>query len=333
MLYCANAELKGNLKVAHNKKDAFITTSFHNWKKINSRFESHINLYCHKTALTYESTVFQCKGLGLMINQEIENNKNIERRYDKNVMETVQVLSCQGIPFQGDEGDNFTQIFLLCGKDKPDVAKRLTSTNTKSKKYTHDQYQNELIGIMAQHVLCLKLIKTQESDFYGLIVDEYTDISNIVELTICIWWVNMEELKIYKDFVGFYEIENIESETMVNAIRDALLCFDLPLSRCRGKTYDDASNKMGKKSKVAIQLKEVERKALVTHSHCHSLNLSVKSTTYNCKLLKDTLETVREICTLVKYSPKHEKLLGSIQENIKTDENFLPLTSCVQLDG
>ena len=214
---------------------------------------------------------------------------------------------------------------LLRGKDDPEVAKRLTSTNTKSKKYTHDQYQNELIDIMAQHVLRLKLVKIQESDFYGLIADEYTDISNIEQVTICIRWVNMEELKIYEDFMGFYEIENIESETIVNAIKDALFRFNLPLSRCQGQMYDGASNMMGKKSGVATRLKEVEPKALVTHCHCHSLNLSIKSTTNNCKLLKDTLETVREICTLVKYSPKREKLLGSIQENIETDEKFSTL--------
>ena len=95
---CANAELKGNLRSAHNKESAFITTGFHNWKKAVSRFESHMNSYCHKTALTYESTVFQCKDVGVMINQEIENNRNVERRYFKKVMETVQVLSGDSFP-------------------------------------------------------------------------------------------------------------------------------------------------------------------------------------------------------------------------------------------
>ena len=61
----------------------------------------------------------------------------------------------------------------------------------------------------------------------------------------------------------------------------------------------------------------LESKALAAHCHCHSLNLSVKSITEQCQLLRDTLDTVREICMLVKYSPKREKLLGDIQDSIE----------------
>ena len=66
-------------------------------------------------------------------------------------METVQELGRQGIPFQGDEGnDYFSRILLLRGKDDPEAAKRvLNNTDPKLKKYTHDQYQNELIEACA----------------------------------------------------------------------------------------------------------------------------------------------------------------------------------------
>ena len=65
---------------------------------------------------------------------------------------------------------------------------------------------------------------------------------------------------------------------------------------------------MGKKSGVAAEITKLDPKALATHCHCHSLNLSVKSTTEQCQLLRDILDTVRE--KLVKYSPKRDKLLG-----------------------
>ena len=39
------------------------------------------------------------------------------------------------------------------------------------------------------------------------------------------------------------------------------------------------------------------------------------------KLLSDVIGTVGEITVLVKYSPKREQLLGSIQSNIECDEN------------
>ena len=62
-------------------------------------------------------------------------------------------------------------------------------------------------------------------------------------------------LEVKEDFRGFYELENIKSVTFVNRIKDILLRFNLSLQHCRGKTYDGASNMMGKKSGVATKLK------------------------------------------------------------------------------
>ena len=58
-----------------------------------------------------------------------------------------------------------------------------------------------------------------------------------------------------EDFRGFYELENIKRVTFVNEIKDILLRFKFSLQHCRGKTYDGASNILGKKSGVATKLK------------------------------------------------------------------------------
>ena len=102
-------------------------------------------------------------------------------------METVKELGRQGIPFQGDKGnDNFSRILLLRGKDH-EVAKRvINNTDPKLKKYTHDQYQNELTDITAKHVLRLKLSEVHQSIFFGLMTDEYTDVSNKEQVPICL---------------------------------------------------------------------------------------------------------------------------------------------------
>ena len=94
-------------------------------------------------------------------------NSEIERKYIRKVMETVQELGRQGIPFQGDESnDSFIRTLLLWGKDDPEVAKRvLNNTDPKLKKYTHDQYQNVLIDIMTKDVLRLKLTEIHQNMF------------------------------------------------------------------------------------------------------------------------------------------------------------------------
>ena len=76
---------------------------------------------------------------------------------------------------------------------------------------------------------------------------------------------------------------------------------------------------LGQHSSVATQILAEEPKAVVTHCYGHSLSFSVKSLTSNCNILKDAMSTAGEICILVKYFPKWEKILGKIVENIEGD--------------
>ena len=70
--------------------------------------------------------------------------------------------------------------------------------------------------------------------------------------------------------------------------------FNLPLPDLRGQTHDGASNMLGKRSSVAVQIKRVQPKATETHCHGHSLNLLVKDATKSNRLINDVLEIVVE---------------------------------------
>ena len=72
---------------------------------------------------------------------------------------------------------------------------------------------------------------------------------------------------------------------------------------------------MGKNSSVSNKISEEQPKAIATH--CHLLSLAVKSLTKVCPILRDTMGTVGEICVLVKYSLKREKMLGKLTENVE----------------
>ena len=74
---------------------------------------------------------------------------------------------------------------------------------------------------------------------------------------------------------------------------------------------------MGHKTGVAKRIQVLQPKAYPTHCHGHSLSLTVKDTTKNCKLLSHTIDTTKEIVSLIKFSPKRENLLGEIKENLK----------------
>ena len=72
---------------------------------------------------------------------------------------------------------------------------------------------------------------------YSIMFDEYSDSSNKEQLSFCIRTV-VERLNVGQAFLGFYEINNIKSDTLVAAIKDILLCFYLPIETSRGQTYD-----------------------------------------------------------------------------------------------
>ena len=196
-----------------------------------------------------------------MTNENAKKPRSAERPYFIKVMETVQFLGRQGIAFQGEnENGNFTQALLFRGKDDTNISQRLNAPTTRQlKKYTHHDYQNELLEIMSKHVLSTKLSQIQHSPFFALIADEYADISNKEQVPIYVRWIDPESLSAYEDFLGFYEVRDIKSETIIKAIQDGLARFQLPFSKLRAQTYDGASNMMGRKSGVATKIKEYRK--------------------------------------------------------------------------
>ena len=178
-------------------------------------------------------------------------------------------------------------------------------------KYNHHDVQNELLNIMGAQVLREKLATIRDRKFFSIMADEGTDISNLEQLSFCARTV-VNDLNVDKDFLGFYEIDNIKSETVVKAIKDILMSCSFNLDDCRGQTYDGASNIMGKHYGVSTKISEEQPKAIARHCQGHSLSLEVKYLTKECPILRDTMRTVGEIYVLVKYSPKLEKLLGKL---------------------
>ncbi len=312
--YCSTEEKKGTLLSEKYKEKAYISVGFNSWKKAPKCFEEHQMSGCHKAAVAMKAVAVSCPDIVDLTNKTSGEKKATERHHLMNVIRCVRYLARQGVALQGNpDNDNLFQLLkLLASKDSSIETALAKSTN----KYTHNDIQNELLDIMAQHVLRELLVNIRQNGFFSIMGDEYTDIGNKEQLTFCVRSVT-DELEIHENFLGFYELSNIKSDTIVHTIQDILLRYNLSLDNCRGQTYDGASNMMGKKSGVATQIKAIQSKAIVTHCHGHSLSLAVKDLTSNCQVLYNTMGTVSEICVLVKFSPKRENILGSIEEVVE----------------
>ena len=58
-----------------------------------------------------------------------------------------------------------------------------------------------------------------------------------------------ESLQEREDFIGLYEMANIDSASVPCEIKDMLLKMNLPISQCCGQCYDGATNMSGSRIK------------------------------------------------------------------------------------
>ena len=110
------------------------------------------------------------------------------------------------------------QLTVLLGARDENIRDHLSKSL--GNKYARHDIQNELLEIMAHHVLMKKVEKIRGNVFFSIMGNEYTAISNKEQLSLCLRSVK-ENLKVQEDFLG--------------SVKDALLRFNLQLENCRGK--------------------------------------------------------------------------------------------------
>ena len=225
------------------------------------------------------------------------------------ILSNVRFLARQALPLRGDgkgTDSNFNQLCLLREDDQPILKKWRTAKKTD--KYVHNTIQNEMMKIMALQVLREVAQNIQSADFYSIMGDEATDISNVSQLVICLRWVD-DDLVAHDEFIGLKEMPCTNADSIVNELKDVLLRMKVRLNKCRGQCYDGCSTMTGNKNGVVLQIKQEELRALYTHCYAHSLNLAVGDTMRNCYLLQRTIDNTFELTKLVKKSPKRDSKL------------------------
>ena len=166
------------------------------------------------------------------------------------------------------------------------------------------------------HQVLNKLLASIRGTMFSLICNEYKDCSNKELLRFCLRWVT-DNLDVFEHFMGFYEIPYIKSSTIVSVIKDIMIRFQLQFDKCRDPCYDRASNMLGKKSGVAMQIKELQSKLntpTVMVTLFHSL---LKKLQYDQKSWETLMGVAEEIVVLIKYSPKRENVLGCIKDQVE----------------
>ena len=83
-----------------------------------------------------------------------------------------------------------------------------------------------MINIIALRIVSDLAEGIRKNGYFSLMADECTDVSNKEQLAICLRHVD-HNLVAHEEFIGFYHIPNIFSDTIVSVIKDVLLRMNL----------------------------------------------------------------------------------------------------------
>ena len=202
------------------------------------------------------------------------------------------------------------QSLRLRAVDQPHL---LTWLDHKTDKYTSPQVQNEILAVMASTIVRNISETIQKACSFSIMADEVTDSSNKEQVVVCFRSVD-EQFEPHEDFVGLYQVDSIDSRSIVKVLKDTILRLNLAMSNCRGQCYNGAANMAGIRNGVAAQICVEEPHAAYSHCYGHALNLAANNTVKKNKILSDVLDTVFEITKLLKFSPKRDALFNKLKQ-------------------
>ena len=227
----------------------------------------------------------------------------------------VCLLFPTGLSLRG-HGDGSDSNFLQLLKLRQEDDKRIkTWMDKKANNYTAPDMQNEILREMALQVLRQVIASVQAAQFFTIMVDETTDVSNNEQVVICFQWVD-GELEAHEEFVGLYETNSTHAQVLHSLIHDVLLRTNLSITRLRGQCYDGASSMLGARGGVAKLILDEEPRALHTHCYGHALNLACSDAVKGCKVMRDVLDTSYAIVKLIKKSPRRDAMLKNLRQQL-----------------
>ena len=180
---------------------------------------------------------------------------------------------------------------------------------------------------MANAILHRVVSNVQESLFFGIIVDETADVSQIEQMFLCLRSVN-KDVNIHEYFVGLYSLQKCTSAAIMSAIKDVMLRFSLLINNCRSQCFDGAASMSGQVSGVAKTIRDEESRVISTHCYMHSLSLAVQESVAAVPLMQNFLQFVQELILFIRNSPKRGCIVCEVAEKLEcTRTHIRPLWS------
>lgn len=300
--FCKRAMRQDLITFSHNGEKAFLLGEFSDWKKCREKLKKHSQSKFHaeateKVLLSDDSR----RDIGAILVSELKKTQETRRRMLLKQLSSIRYLARQAQSLQGktELESNLQQLLKLRAEDVPDLLEWIDNG-----RYLSHDIINELINMMGNAVLrSIVADIRKESQLFSLIADESRDISNKEQLTCVLRWISRTDLSVHEDFLGMYELEKTDAETITTSLKDILLRCSLTIDDCRWQTYDGAANMAGGRSGVAARISSENPHALYIHCGNHSLDLALRDCVKESWIISDTLKEVQELAVFIRSSP------------------------------
>ena len=241
---------------------------------------------------------------------EVEQN----RKNFVHIIECIAFCAKQGIALRGSDETsssqnqgNFLELLHFLAKYVPELGSHL---DNKVAKYTGPKSQNEILSCLASYIK-KQLLPT---DIYAVVVDETMDLSKDEMLAFCVRFCD-DQLQIHENFLGFFNIQKQDAETISSLIKQVIFSLGLDLMKLVAQAYDGCATMAGHKNGVAARIRQNVEWAIFIHCYAHQLNLAVEASTISSKNARLAIFIVGKISVFVNQSAKRHALFEKMQNN------------------
>ena len=177
------------------------------------------------------------------------------------------------------------------------------------------------LEIFADLIIELICEDVRDSGWYGIIIDETSDLSRAEQVSFCLSYIANGSKK--EAFVGFHATKTTDGETLYQLVKDVINKLQLELQNIVGECFDGAINMSGVNKGLSARMKECSPLAIYVPCYGHLLNLALQDTMTTVEPLRNTLGTIQSLYNFLEASPKRHALFGDIETEegslLKTD--------------
>lgn len=285
----------GSSAASFSKEEGFST-----WKKLNPRVSDHETSPSHRACMREYLNLVVRLHRSATIDAELQQQSSAEKEKWKavtaRIVEVVSFLAQQNLAFRGHRGEgisnlsesedtvsentgNFLATIRLMAKYDVILAEHLQRGKDKPKSVTYlsNRSQNEIIDLLGETVKKNIISEIKDAKYFSIMLDSTPDIAHEDQVSEILRYVHINEdrtVEIKEVFVGFFQISKKDAGSLANKILEKLEEDKIPISDCRGQTYDNAAVMAGVRGGVQQKIIEVNPKAVFVNCENHSLNLA-----------------------------------------------------------